>query len=260
MILAKVHHGYTGPMTKVMGVLLFALSIAAQEGKTPWGRVELKDDAVHLYVDEWPADGKVAMPRLNNPIGTVYLLNDPAKAPLGFQPNLVDWTISKPKSGGGGPDIVVVEVKGKPHPAGDPVVVEPSDDGLISLAAHNAVCHGRLLRYEPQPHKNTVGYWTDENDWCEWRFKVTRPGSFKVLLLQGCGKGQGGSSIRIIAGGRTLDYVVEDTGHFQSFVERAAGTLKIEQAGTFALEIRAVKKAKGAIMDVRQVRLLANDE
>jgi hypothetical protein len=54
-------------MGKTVGVLF--LLLALQEGKTPWGRVELKDDAVHLYIEAWPADGKVAMPRLNNPIG-----------------------------------------------------------------------------------------------------------------------------------------------------------------------------------------------
>jgi hypothetical protein len=243
-------------MVKTAAWLLVAAALAPQDGKTSWGRVEYKADAVHLYIDAWPADGKVAMPRLNNPIGTVYLVNDPAKTLLGFQPNLTDWTITKPKSAGAGPDVVVVEVKGKPRPAGDPVVAEPAEDGSLTLAAHHAVCHGRLLRYEPQPHKNTVGYWADENDWCEWTFKAAKAGSFQVLLLQGCGKGQGGSSIKIAVAGQTLDYTVEDTGHFQNFVERSAGTIKIENAGTFTLEIRAAKKAKGAVMDVRQVRLV----
>ena len=241
-------------MGRIIGSLI--LLLALQEGKTPWGRVELKDDSVHLYIEAWPADGKVAMPRLNNPIGTVYRVNDPAKTPLGFQPNLTDWTVAKPKTGATDPDVVVVEVKGKPRLAGEPVVSEPGEDGSITLAAHHAVCHGRLLRYEPQPHKNTVGYWADEKDWCEWKFKATKPGSCKVILLQGCGKGQGGSAVQILAAGQTLDYTVEDTGHFQNFVERPAGTIKVEKPGDFTLEIRAAKKAKGAVMDVRQVRLV----
>lgn len=246
-----------GPMLKPLGILLLAATV--QDGKTSWGRIEIKDDAVLLHVDTWPADGKVAMPRLNNPIGTVYLVNDPAKTPLGFQPNLNDWTVSKPKSSAGGPDVIMVEVKGKPRVAGDPVVVEPAEDGAFTLAAHLAVCHGKLLRYEPQSHKNTVGYWADENDWCEWRFKAAKPGSFKVILLQGCGKGQGGSAVKIAVAGQTLDYTVEDTGHFQNFVERTAGTIRIEKPGDYALELRATKKAKGAVMDVRQARLVPGE-
>src|SRR5687768_7611854 len=113
----------------IRAVGLLALIATLQEGKTPWGRVELKDDAVHLHIEAWPTDGKVAMPRLHNPIGTVYRLNDPAKTPLGFQPNVADWTISRPKAGSTTPDVVVVEVKGKPRPVGDPVVSEPAEDG-----------------------------------------------------------------------------------------------------------------------------------
>lgn len=223
---------------------------------TAWGRIEWKAEALHLYIEAWPADGKVSIPRLNNSIGTVYSVNDPTKTPLGFQPNLDTWSISRPKTPSTGPEVVVVEVKGKPRVAGDPVVSEPADDGSISLPAHYAVCHGKLLRYEPQPHKNTVGYWADEGDWCEWRFKAAKPGKYAVQLLQGCGKGQGGSLVKVISAGQTLDYTVEDTGHFQNFVERPAGTIKLEKPGDYSLELRAARKAKGAVMDVRQVRLV----
>jgi hypothetical protein len=224
--------------------------------KTAWGRIEWKADALLLYIDAWPADGKVSIPRLNNPIGTVYRVNDPSKTPLGFQPNVADWTISRPKTPVEGSDVVQVEVKGKPRPAGEPVVADPAEDGSILLPAHVAVPHGKLLRYEPQPHKNTVGYWADEADWCEWRFRATKAGKYDVLLLQGCGRGQGGSAVKIAAAGQSIDYIVEDTGGFQNFVEKKAGTLLLEKVGDASLELRAVKKAKGAVMDVRQIRLV----
>ena len=191
------------PLSKPLLLLLLAAGVQAEPapGKTPWGRIEWKTDAVLLYIEAWPADGKVAMPRLNNPIGTVYSVNDPAKTPLGFQPNLQDWTISKPKGSAAGPDVVQVEVVGKPRPAGTPVVTDPSEDGKIVLPAHVAVTHGRLLRYEPQPHKNTVGYWADETDWVEWQFRAAKPGAYTVQLLQGCGKGQGGSAVKVVVAG-----------------------------------------------------------
>jgi len=246
--------------SRLLIVLLLGLAGQAQEGpaplKTDWGKIEWKADSLYLYIDSWPADGKVTIPRLNNPIGTVYRVNDPAKTPLGFQPNIADWSVSRPKTPAPGPDVVVVEVKGTPRAAGEPVVVEPAADASITLAAHNVVTHGKLLRYEPQPHKNTVGYWADENDWCEWRLKVAKAGKYGIRLLQGCGKGQGGSAVKIVMAGQTLEYTVEDTGHFQNFVERPAGTILVEKPGDYALELRAVKKAKGAVMDVRQVQLV----
>jgi hypothetical protein len=85
---------------------------------------------------------------------------------------------------------------------------------------------------------------------------VAKPGRYTVQLLQGCGKGQGGSAIKVAVAGQTLDYTVEDTGGFQNFVERPAGTIVVEKAGDYTLELRAAKKAKGAVMDVRQVKLL----
>jgi hypothetical protein len=237
-----------------MRLALIVLVLLPQE-KTPWGSLEFKDDAVLLRVEAWPADGRVAMPRLNNPIRAVYRQDDAERKAVGFQPEIGEWIVSKPKDGAGG--AIVVEDVGKPRRAGaEPPVAEPAADGSLTLPAHEAAPHGRMLRYEPQPHKNTVGYWVDENDWCEWRFRAAKPGRYKVLLLQGCGKGQGGSVVRIVVGGPPLDYTVEDTGHFQSFVERSAGTVTIEKEGPAALEIRVARKAKAAVMDVRQVRLV----
>lgn len=243
-----------------MVILLLALGAAQGDElpapvKTAWGRIEWKADAALLHVDAWPADGRIAMPRLHNPIGPVYVQGDAAKAALTLQPNLADWSVSKPKTGDAA--AIIVTVIGRPRLAGDvPPVAVPAADGSISLPAHAAVTHGRLLRYEPQPHKNTVGYWADAGDWCEWRFRVEKPRKYKVILLQGCGKGQGGSAIKVIVAGQALEYTVEDTGHFQNFVEREAGSVTIDKAGVAALEIRAVRKAKGAVMDLRQVKLV----
>lgn len=234
--------------------MLLLLALLQEPATTSWGRIEWTPSAALLHVDAWPADGKVAMPRLNNPIGAVYLRGDQAQKPLSFQPNVADWTVSRPKDAG--PSVVVVETVGKPRPAGEKApLVEAGKDGSVTLSAHDAACHGRLLRYEPQPHKNTVGYWADEKDWVEWRFRA-KAGAYKVLLLQGCGKGQGGSAVELSVGGRKLEYTVEDTGHFQNFVERPAGTVTLEKDGEAVLEIRALRKAKGAVMDVRQVKLV----
>jgi hypothetical protein len=235
--------------------MLLLLAVLLQDPlTTPWGRIEWTETAALLRVDAWPADGKVAMPRLNCPIRAVYVQGDPAQKPVALQPNVADWSISRPKDAG--PATIVVETVGKPRVAGEKApLVEAAADGSVTLAAHDAACHGRLLRYEPQPHKNTVGYWADEKDWVEWRFRA-KAGRYKVLLLQGCGKGQGGSAVQVGVGTQKLDFTVEDTGHFQNFVERPAGTVAIEKDGEAALEIRALKKAKGAVMDVRQVKLV----
>jgi hypothetical protein len=128
-------------------------------------------------------------------------------------------------------------------------------DGTIVLPARTANVHGKQLRFEPLPHKNTLGFWIDAADWASWDFTVTHPGKFRVTVLQGCGKDQGGSEVEIAVGDQRLTFVVEDTGHFQNFKRRDIGSIPIYRARTFSLEVRAKKKAAEAVMDIREIRL-----
>jgi hypothetical protein len=128
-------------------------------------------------------------------------------------------------------------------------------NGTISLPARTAEVHGVQLRFEPLPHKNTLGFWSRVEDWASWEFTVTKPGTFTVEILQGCGKGQGGSEVELSVGEQTLKFTVQDTGHFQNFRDREIGTLKIDKAGRYTLAVKPRKKGAGAVMDLRAVTL-----
>ena len=136
-----------------------------------------------------------------------------------------------------------------------------ASDGTITLAAKSADVRGVQLRFEPAPHKNTLGYWTQVDDYAFWAFTVKRPGRFEVELLQGCGKGQGGSVVEVSVetdGGdivQELTMTVEDTGHFQNFVPRVVGTVDFSRAGSYLLSVKPQTKAAAAVMDLRQIVL-----
>jgi hypothetical protein len=140
--------------------------------------------------------------------------------------------------------------------------VEPFGDGRFRLTASKATTRGEKVRYEPQPHKNTVGYWVGKNDTASWTIQVDTPGEFNVGILQGCGKGQGGSQATVefaAAGEKTplaLDFTVEETGHFQDFRWRHLGTVKIDSVGVHTITIRPKQIAKAALMDVRELQLI----
>ena len=141
----------------------------------------------------------------------------------------------------------------KPNPD---YVPNPQDkEGTIALPARTAEVHGVQLRYEPLPHKNTLGFWTRADDWASWEFTVTKPGTFTVEVLQGCGKGQGGSEVELSVGDKTLTFTVEDTGGFQNFKARELGTIAINKEGRYTLTVKPKKKAAGAVMDLRAVTL-----
>jgi hypothetical protein len=92
-------------------------------------------------------------------------------------------------------------------------------------------------------------------DWASWEFTVSVPGKFAMEVLQGCGKGQGGSEVEVTVGEQVLKFTVEDTGHFQNFKAREIGTVRIDKAGRYLLAIKPTRKAAAAVMDVRQVTL-----
>lgn len=145
-------------------------------------------------------------------------------------------------------------VKGD-HVARDYIIPAQITDGRIVLHSSRAITHGEKLKYEELEKKNTLGFWVNPEDWAEWKFEVTQPGTFDIHLWQGCGPGSGGSEVSVTAAGQTVTFKVEETAHFQDFKERVVGRVKFEKAGPQGLEIRARSKPGPAVMDVRMIVL-----
>lgn len=140
-----------------------------------------------------------------------------------------------------------------PNPAYHPI--PQAADGRITLLARDADVHGVMLRYEPLPHKNTLGFWVNPNDWAHWEFEVARPGKFTIEITYGCGTGSGGSEVEFAVGEQKLMFKVEPTGGFQAFVKRDIGELSFDQPGRYTLTVRAKSKPGPAVMDLPQVML-----
>jgi hypothetical protein len=130
----------------------------------------------------------------------------------------------------------------------------PAANGVITLPARRAEVRGRQLRYEPLPHKNTLGFWTDARDTAHWDFELPAAGRYSVEILQGCGAKQGGSEVLLKIGGAQILFTVEETGGWQNFVRRTLGTVEIA-AGPQMLDVVPVKKTGVAIMDLREIVL-----
>jgi arylsulfatase A-like enzyme len=127
-------------------------------------------------------------------------------------------------------------------------------NALIFLEARDAQVQAKKLKYEEPPQKDTLGFWVDPADTASWTFPVAQPGKYRVSVLQGCGKGSGGSTVALEAGAAKVEFTVEETGHFQRFVPREVGVLELA-AGANTLTVRPVKKKGVAVMDLRRVTL-----
>lgn len=132
--------------------------------------------------------------------------------------------------------------------------------GDIRLAAKDARVHGMKLRYEPEPYKNVLGYWTNVSDWAEWDFQIDTAGKYEVEIQQGCGDGSGGArvALEISAGPDSttskLEFTVQETGHFQHMIQRIVGTADLP-AGPARIAIRPQTKPGPAVMDLRRIVL-----
>lgn len=137
---------------------------------------------------------------------------------------------------------------------GEPVIKQAAD-GNITLLAKDATTWSENMRYEPKPEKNCLGFWTDPADFAEWEFEVTKPGKYKVIVTQGCGKGNGGSEVTVKVGAQETHFKVEDTGAFQNWKDNVVGEIELKSPGTQRLAISPKTKAKAAVMDVQKIQL-----
>jgi hypothetical protein len=133
-------------------------------------------------------------------------------------------------------------------------------DGTVLLHGRDATVRGTMLRYEPAEKKQTLGFWVRPGDAAEWSFTVEAAGTFDVEVLQGCGPGNGGSTMRAAFDGggaadRELSFVVEETTGFQDFKPRVIGRVTLA-AGGHLLRVGPEKIAAKAACDIRQVRLV----
>jgi arylsulfatase A-like enzyme len=127
-------------------------------------------------------------------------------------------------------------------------------NSLIFLEARDAQVKATKMKYEDLPQKDTLGIWVNVEDTASWTFQAPKAGTYRVTVLQGCGKGNGGSVVALDTKQGSCEFTVEETGHFQRFVPRVIGKLTLV-AGENTLTVRPVKKAKSAVMDLRRVTL-----
>jgi len=128
-------------------------------------------------------------------------------------------------------------------------------DGTITLPSRTALVSGVMLRFEPLPHKNTLGFWVNKDDYATFDFTVETPGTFTVEVLQGCGNKSGGAEVELTTGDEKVTFTVKETGGFQAFEAREIGTLKLDKAGRYTLTVKAKTKPGVAVMDLRQIVL-----
>lgn len=203
--------------------------------------------------------GRLTIPRLCASIRSMQWSDD-AERNLKFTPEPENWnftwkgTLAKSSR-------IEVTFDSEPILPSQRRRASAAGDGTIMLLANQATTIGQKLRFEPQPHKNTVGYWTIPTDYAQWDLQIDTPGEYTVAILQGCGAGQGGSNAAISLRDdeqtvSELKFQTVETGHFQNFQWNHLGRISVERRGTYQLRITPTKIVKAALCDVRMIHLV----
>jgi hypothetical protein len=256
-------------------------TVTGEEPKKPESGEEFHGAVYFVISAQRAAAGidRIDFPRLDNPVQRVWWwpLGDTQavggetegggfEPPVERQVKLTQtptvWTLAIAESEGlvdaarSGGVVVVMDLVGEPVWSEEPQLIRPGKNGAIVLNAHHGKTYGKLLQYEPLPHKNTIGYWVEPNDFAKWRIEVPIAAKYRVEIYQGCGTGQGGSRIAIGFGGEAVETIVEETGHFQNFRWRDIGEIMLQPNENLDVTLRCLEKAQAAVVDIRQIRLV----
>ncbi len=225
-----------------------------------WGRCTVKPGKLYLHVFDWPEDFKLAVPGLQNEVTAAYLLTDLRRDPLPVTRNDDTVTVSVPGKAYDPIDtVVVLEIKGQPQVAPQPIKLQP--DGTVLLKAIDADVqghvniHGYALRYEEGEGKDCLANWTNADDSASWFFEAPAPGKYVVEITYSCAKGAAGSDFQAEFNGQKLKGRTRDTGDWTKFRTARLGTLTVKAAGPATLTIAPVKLAKDALMNLRSLSL-----
>ena len=212
----------------------------------------VEGDRMTLTVD---ASGPIRLPRVYAAIRDAVVVTPGGdRKSISIHPETDHWAIRDDVPNGG-----TVEITFDSTPSVQPITVQPRGDHGIWIGANAGVPHGEKLRFEPQPHKNCIGYWTVADDYVDFAFRSDRGGRFNVGILMGSGVGQGGRAIvTIYRGDEVVDSIAfeaEPTGHFQNFIWRHIGTIDLPDTGEYTVRIAAKKINHKALMDVRALHI-----
>jgi alpha-L-fucosidase len=237
-----------GKWMKVNGDSIYATKASPFPYEFPWGVITSEPNKLFLHVFNWPK-GDFVLYGLKNKIGRAELLkqpgfNLPIKQEHAKSPEHYALTIKVPQLAPDSVDTVIaLSFGGKPDVVTE---LQQQPGGKITLPATLADLHGSTARLD---NRGVMERWTSKDEWVEWKFQVSAPGSFNVALItseQKYGNGwEGGQHIAVSVAGRTLDAAVKNDGHLENpqnpywpYVVSNLGTVTFDKAGDYQLSLK----------------------
>lgn len=206
----------------------------------PWGRCTKKVTAdstiLYLHVFDWPTNGKLSIPGLNNRIDKAYLINNKSQnltatytstGCLLAVPTTAPGTISS---------TVVVVIKDALQVSRVPIY--QTIDGSFELPPGKAEIHGSIC-LEKKSNIENLGCWGNADDWLSWGVNVTKRCTFVVKATVAC-PSRGTFILSVNGTNRNFNY--PSTGGFddQNFQHVTLGTIDISTSGIASFVLKRI--------------------
>lgn len=206
----------------------------------PWGRCTVKQLAngntiLYLHVFDWPANGELVVPGLNNAAISAKLLANGNT--LKTKKNNDGLLITVPAAAlDENATVIKLLIHGMPKV--DPYVQSADADGSFVLKASTADLHtvagGKPIQVEGGRDLN-IGHWTDPTSSASWQIKVDKPGTYNIEVW--AATVQDGNTINVNIGSETLKAAIKNTGKNNTYEKVSLGEIKINKTGVNTVSI-----------------------
>ena len=236
----------------------------------PWGIITTKPRKIYLHVFDWPKTD-LTLYGIKSKITRAYLLSGSKKLTFSQKNDAAaDQYAINIKLPADAPDkndsVIVLETAG--DLSVDTALLQQPDDSITLPAflsnTHKAREDG--LRFDS---RGVAEKWLTKDEWVDWEFKVSKPGTFDVVVLtseQKYGRDwEGGHTVAIETAGQKLNATVSNDGReenpanpYWKYVISKAGRITIDKKGKYSLSlkpetIRAEKKLGLTLVSVKLI-------
>jgi alpha-L-fucosidase len=220
------------------------------------------DRALFAFALGWPKDGNLAIrslarfPGVTGRITGVSLLGHAGHLQFnhGADALVVELPARQPCKYAVALKITGEDLRGfKPELAVPPTPTIRSDaSGNFSLPADDAELHGSL-KTENRGGQANIGFWDNAQDRASWKVDFKQAGTFKVTAS--CAAAVGDSRFVLEAAGQKQEAKAPATGSWDKYIEVAAGTIQVKQAGVQTVKVHPRDAQSWKAINLRWIKL-----
>jgi alpha-L-fucosidase len=243
-----------GKWMDVNGDAIHGTNASPYATPVPWGRITRKEvgpvTRLYLHIFDWPESREIVVPALGNRILSCKRMAGGGAVDFKPEDDGIHLRLSR------GPDheaatVLVMEIEGAPRPAG----IRPDASGTYRLTAARAERHGATLIYpSDEGREDSIGSWTNPEEWVSWSFDVPKDGQYDVEISYGC-DATGGGSYTVEVGGQKLTAKSQHTGGWFQRVTESPGSVELKAGDSVQLSVRIHDMTGVAVMDLQKIEL-----